>query len=80
MSLLVAGDSPVLKFGSVGTEVRRLQRALNAALDLDTAVRATGLFDNQTIAALRTWQQQVGLGQTGVVGTSSWKRLSAGKR
>lgn len=80
MSLLVAGHRAVLKYGSVGPEVRRVQRALNAALDLDRALRATGLFDNQTIDALRTWQQQVGLGQTGVVGTTTWKGLSAGKR
>ena len=80
MSLLVAGDRPVLKFGSVGPAVRRVQRALNAVTDRQVPVRATGIFDGQTISALEGYQGQVGLGRTGVVGTTTWKALSTGRR
>jgi hypothetical protein len=78
MTLLSAGDRPVLKIGSTGTAVRRVQRALNAA-DLASPVAVTGLFTSATAAGLRSWQQRVGVEVSGVAGNQTWKALSAGK-
>lgn len=80
MSLLVAGDRPIVKFGSVGPAVRRVQRALNAITDRKVPIRATGIFDNQTTAALKAYQHALGLDQNGVVAAPTWNALAAGKR
>ena len=80
MSLLVAGDRPIVKFGSVGPAVRRVQRALNAITDRSVPIRATGIIDNQTTAAIRAYQDQVGLDPNGVVAATTWRALGAGKR
>jgi len=79
MSLLVAGHAQVLKFGSGGSEVRRLQRALNAAHD-DAGLRATGVFKKPTATALRTYQRRVGVKSNGIAGPSTWRALRHGKR
>ncbi|GAB6985303.1 glycoside hydrolase domain-containing protein [Nocardioides pyridinolyticus] len=79
VSLLTAGERPVLKYGSAGTEVRRVQRALNAVMDRTTPLKATGVFTGPTGEALRAWQRQVGLEASGVVGTDDWRLLAAGK-
>ncbi|MGH3334557.1 MAG: glycoside hydrolase domain-containing protein [Nocardioides sp.] len=79
MSLLVAGHRQVLKFGSGGPEVRRLQRALNAAHD-DAGLRATGVFRKPTATALRTYQRRVGVKSNGIAGRSTWRALRNGKR
>lgn len=80
MGLLVAGDRPLVKFGSASPAVRRVQRALNAVTDRSVPVRATGVFDGQTTEALKAYQDRVGLDPNGVVATSTWKALAAGKR
>jgi hypothetical protein len=81
MGLLVAGDGrPILKFGSVGSPVRRVQRALNAVTDRSVPLRATGVFNGVTTAALKAYQDDVGLAPTGVVATPTWKALAAGQR
>lgn len=77
MSLLSAGEKPVLKFGSTGTAVRRLQRTLNAA-GLPQALPMTGLFKADTAAALRIWQERAGVEVSGVAGSQSWRALSTG--
>ena len=79
VSLLTAGERPVLKFGSAGVEVRRVQRALNAVTDRATPLKATGVFNVVTGDALRAWQRKVGLEASGVVGTDDWRLLAAGK-
>jgi hypothetical protein len=79
MSLLVAGQGKVLKWGSAGPEVRRLQRALNAAHD-DAGVGVTGAFKEATGAALRTYQRRVGVKVNGIAGPSTWQALRNGKR
>jgi hypothetical protein len=79
MSLLVAGQVKVSKWGSAGPEVRRLQRALNAAHD-DAGVGATGVFKKTTVAAVRTYQRRVGLRVNGIAGPSTWRALRNGKR
>ncbi len=79
MSLLVAGHGQVLKFGSAGPEVRRLQRALNAAHD-DAGLRVTGVFKKPTATALRTYQRRVGVKSNGIAAPSTWRALRNGKR
>ena len=78
VALLAAGDRPVRKIGSAGAGVFRVQRALNAASTARLPV--TGVFDATTDAAVRAWQQQVGLPVTGVIAANSWKRLGRGER
>ena len=59
MSLLIDGTTPVLKYGSAGEGVRRLQRTLNAASSKAGLV-VSGVFNTATDAALRAWQTQGG--------------------
>ena len=79
MSLLAAGQDKVLKWGSGGSDVRRLQRALNAAGD-NAGLVATGVFKKATGAALRTYQRRVGVKPNGIAGPSTWRALQKGKR
>jgi len=80
MSLLVAGDRPVVKYGSAGPAVRRVQRALNAVTDRAQPLAPSGVFDAATTTTLKGWQQSVGLPASGVAGTQTWKALAAGRR
>jgi hypothetical protein len=79
MSLLIAGEQPVLKRGSAGPAVRRLQRALNAA-DPTAHLAVRGVFDTPTDAALRAWQRSVGLEVSGVAAPETWAGIKAGIR
>ena len=79
VALLSEGGKPVLKIGSAGPDVRRLQRALSAA-DRTARVTATGVFDVKTDLALRAWQEDIGLPVTGVASPNTWKKLWAGTR
>ena len=78
VSLLSRGTTPVLKVGSASDAVRRVQRSLNAADRAGLAV--TGVFDAPTTAAVRTYQRDHALPQTGVVTTTLWSKLQAGLR
>jgi peptidoglycan hydrolase-like protein with peptidoglycan-binding domain len=73
------GVNPVLKVGSTGDHVRRLQRALNAANDA-TRLPVSGVFDGFTERAVRAYQARVGLEGSGVAGSQVWAALLAGKR
>jgi peptidoglycan hydrolase-like protein with peptidoglycan-binding domain len=77
ISLLAAGPRQLVKFGSAGPEVRRLQRALNATGAVRLRVR--GVFDARTDDATRAWQRQVGLRVTGVVTNGHWNALRTGR-
>ena len=79
MTLFAAGPQPVLKFGSYGPAVRRVQRALNAGYPR-LGLRPTGTFDTRTSNAVRAWQRNAGLPVSGVVNWASWKALKAAKR
>ena len=79
VALLSEGGKPVLKIGSAGSDVRRLQRALSAA-DRRARVTATGVFDAKTDAALRDWQERNGMPRTGVAAPNTWRKLWAGLR
>ena len=79
MSLLVNGQQPVLKIGSAGAYVRRIQRALNAA-SLGKTVKADGVLAPATDQLVRTYQTKLGLPVTGVVDTTTWAKLKKGIR
>ncbi len=66
-------STPLLKFGAASSAVRRLQRGLNAA---DAAgLPVTGVFEAGTTAAVKRYQRDHGLAQTGVVTTALWSKL-----
>ncbi len=81
VTLLTAGETPVVKYGSAGPAVRRLQRALRVvgAASYAQDVRPTGLFDANTVRALRVWQKRVGVEVSGVAGTQTWAAIRAGR-
>lgn len=76
-ALLSTGDTPTLRNGSSGTAVRRLQRALTAALG--SALAIDGAFGPNTETAVRSYQTSRGLGVDGVVGPATWAALQAGR-
>src|SRR5690606_36525176 len=65
-ALLSAGSTPTLQQGSSGEAVRRLQRALTAALGRTVGI--DGLFGPQTDQAVRDYQDTRGLDVDGIVG------------
>jgi hypothetical protein len=75
-ALLSGGNAPVLKYGSAGTAVRRVQRALNAAFDAHLS--ATGVYTSDTVKAVRRYQRASDLPGSGVVATNTWAQLQAG--
>ncbi|QWC85977.1 DUF1906 domain-containing protein [Nocardioidaceae bacterium] len=79
VSLLARGTNrtevDVVKIGSGGPAVWRLQRALNATR---RAVPITGVFGFDTMNAVTRYQKRRGLPQTGVADTATWQRLLAG--
>jgi hypothetical protein len=79
MTLLSAGSTPSLTVGSVGADVRRVQRTLNAASP-KTVLPVTGSYDAATQAAVVAWQAKNGIAENGVVGPASWAALQAGNR
>ncbi|OLF05736.1 hypothetical protein BLA60_35075 [Actinophytocola xinjiangensis] len=76
-ALLSAGDTPTLRQGSSGSAVRRLQRALTAALGTTLAI--DGAFGPNTETAVRGYQQSRTLEVDGIVGPASWGALQAGR-
>lgn len=58
---------PVLKVGSVGTEVANLQRKLG--------IDADGKFGDKTKAAVQRFQDAHGIVADGIVGPQTWKAL-----
>jgi hypothetical protein len=75
-ALLSQGRIPLAKVGSGGNQVRRIQRALNAAGH--AGLEVSGIFDDATTSAVRAYQEQVGLRRTGVVALDTWDALRAG--
>jgi peptidoglycan hydrolase-like protein with peptidoglycan-binding domain len=76
-ALLSAGSRPTLSSGSTGADVRRLQRALTAALG--RTVTIDGIFGSQTDQAVRDYQRSRGLSVDGIVGTQTWDALQHGR-
>ena len=79
MTLLAAGPTPVLNLGSTGEDVRRVQRALNAASP-KSALPVSGVYDQPTQAVVLAWQAKHAIAESGVVGPASWAALQAGQR
>ena len=79
MSLLSAGSKPILKYGSSGDAVRRLQRALNAASPKATLV-VTGVYGPGVEPAVKDWQDRVGMEPSGAVNKRVWRKLLKGVR
>lgn len=78
MTLIAAGKRQVVKVGSAGPVVRRVQRTLNAS-GVVKPVAVNGVFDAATTTAVRTWQTKVGIEVSGVVAAESWAILGAGR-
>jgi peptidoglycan hydrolase-like protein with peptidoglycan-binding domain len=76
-SLLSAGRGGLVKYGSGGRAVRRLQRALNAATD--ARLRVDGVFSRGEMRAVKGFQRQTGRADTGVVTSGTWKKLRRGR-
>jgi hypothetical protein len=76
-TLVAGGSAPILKFGSVGDAVRRLQRALNAAVDARLPI--TGVYAGATTQALRAYQRLRGLAPNGVAADPTWDQLLHGR-
>jgi peptidoglycan hydrolase-like protein with peptidoglycan-binding domain len=79
MTLLANGITPVVKYGSYGEAVRRVQRTLDAA-SRSASVSITGTFDVATDTALRSWQAKHHLEVSGVAGAQTWYALLTGVR
>jgi hypothetical protein len=76
-ALLSGGRTPLMKYGSAGDEVRRLQRALNAVAR--ERLEVDGVFAGGTRAAVRRYQRDQGLRRSGVVTDPVWQLLQAGR-
>jgi len=76
-ALLSEGRAPLVKVGSANHAVRRLQRALNAAIAAQLPI--TGVFDAATTSAVRDYQRELGLYRTGVVAEDTWAELLSGR-
>ncbi len=64
---------PTLKHGSKVAAVQTLQRNLNTIMD--TELEITGVFDDDTKAAVMKFQKKYGLTQDGIVGKKTWKKI-----
>jgi peptidoglycan hydrolase-like protein with peptidoglycan-binding domain/exopolysaccharide biosynthesis protein len=76
-ALLSAGDTPVIRNGSSGYPVTRLQRALTAALSVGVGI--DGGFGPETDQAVHDYQSSRGLGADGICGAQTWGALQTGK-
>lgn len=77
-ALFAQGSTPLLKVGSAGEPVLRLQRSLRAAGF--GSVKPTGVATERTAKAVRRLQQALGLDPTGVVTADTWAALQEGRR
>ena len=77
VALLAKGTHPLVKVGATGDPVRRLERALTAALR--KKVKIDGAFTQRTEKAVIKYQTKAGLPVTGVVTAEVWERLLSGR-
>jgi peptidoglycan hydrolase-like protein with peptidoglycan-binding domain len=77
-SLLARGRTPVLEKGATGDDVRRLQRALNAAL-ARPRLPVDGAYGRGTARAVRHYRSRLGLRPDSVATARVWRALSRGK-
>lgn len=76
-ALLSAGTKPTLVLGASGDAVKRVQRALSAALG--RTVTADGAFGTLTDKAVRDYQSTRALDVDGSVGPATWAALQSGR-
>ena len=76
-ALLSAGPRVLVKFGSGGDAVRRLQRSLNAAIEADLDV--DGVFSRAELRAVKHYQRETRRPRTGVVTDGTWNQLLGGR-
>ena len=68
-------SNPVLRLGARGEAVKELQKKLKEAGVYPYAV--DGLFGQQTLSAVKSFQLQQGLAVDGVVGPKTWEKLKS---
>ena len=68
----VSDVNPVLKLGSNGFDVRKLQSKL---LSIGYSTNVDGVFGNNTSKIVKEFQKDAGLSCDGVVGEKTWKAL-----
>lgn len=76
-ALLARGHAPLVKRGSTGPSVRRVQRALNAALS--RGPRINGYYGPLTVDTVKRYQRRIGHSATGVVTARTWRALRHGR-
>jgi peptidoglycan hydrolase-like protein with peptidoglycan-binding domain len=77
-AILSQGSQPILKYGSAAHAVRRVQRALNAAVAAQLPI--TGVYNASTAAAVHRYQDVRGEPRTSVVAANTWAALERGLR
>ncbi len=77
IAMMTEGAKPVVKYGSAGTAVRRLQRALNASGVSQLSV--TGVITRPTVDAIKAYQARLHYSQYGVATPATWNALGAGR-
>lgn len=75
--LLAAGARDVVKRGSTGAAVRRVQRALTPAVP--GVARVNGVAGAKTVSLVRRYQRRLGMRPTGVVAGRTWDALLEGR-
>ena len=79
VSLVVAGNGgTVVRSGSKGADVTRVQRALNAAGSPYLSI--TGSYNTATANAIGAYQRKVGIRATKTVASQTWAAMRAGRR
>ncbi|MFM9264320.1 peptidoglycan-binding protein [Tychonema sp. BBK16] len=68
----------ILKHGSKGEDVRKLQKLLNARGLCPEPIALDGIFGRTTLDAVKKFQRQAKLPVDGIVGGKTWDRLFAG--
>ena len=68
----VTEELPLLKLGSSGSAVTKLQELLNA---IGAGLKVDGDFGKKTLAAVKDYQKKKGLNVDGVVGKFTWDSL-----
>jgi len=67
----------ILKHGSRGEDVKRLQKLLNARGLRPEPIALDGIFGRTTLDAVKRFQRQANLPVDGIVGGKTWDRLFA---
>lgn len=70
----------VLRQGSRGSEVQKLQRQLNIRLAPSPNLAVDGIFDPLTLQAVQQYQRGVSIAADGVVGKQTWYHLLKGDK